>query len=189
MTQVDHGAEPLRLYGGGMTISETPATTAPQAQATPADAPVPAPARRINLMDKAPDFYQAMFALDKAAARGLDPMVRELVRIRTAQLNGCAFCVDKHSADARALGLSEQKLYGVTVWRETPFFTARERAALALSEAVTALGAHGVPDDVYDEAAALFDEDELPRLIAMCVTMNAWTRIGVTCRLSPAPRA
>ncbi|MBY8880436.1 carboxymuconolactone decarboxylase family protein [Actinacidiphila acidipaludis] len=170
------------------TISET-ATETTTATTVPADAPVPAPAPRINLMDNAPDFYQAMFALDKAAAKGLDPVVRELVRVRVSQLNGCAYCVDKHSADARALGLSEQKLYGVTVWRETPFFTARERAALALAEAVTGLGAHGVPDGVYDEAAALFDEKELPRLIAMCVTMNAWNRIGVTCRMSPATRA
>ena len=164
-------------------------TTISDTSTVSADLPVPAPAPRINLMDKAPDFYQAMFALDKAAAKGLDPAVRELVRIRVSQLNGCAYCVDKHSHDARGIGLSEQKVYGVTVWRETPFFTARERAALALAEAVTGLGAHGVPDDVYDEAAALFDEDELPRLIAMCVTMNAWNRIGVTCRMSPATRA
>jgi AhpD family alkylhydroperoxidase len=150
---------------------------------------VPAPAHRIDLMDKAPDFYQAMFALDKAASRGLDPAVRELVRIRVSQLNGCAYCVDKHSADARTLGLSERTVYGVAVWRETPFFTARQRAALALAEEVTALGAHGVSDAAYDEAAGLFDEDELPRLIAMCVTMNAWNRIGVTCRMSPAPAA
>jgi AhpD family alkylhydroperoxidase len=147
-----------------------------------------APPRRINLMDRAPDFYRAMFALDQAASRGLDPAVGELVRIRASQLNGCAYCVDKHCADARSLGLSERQLYGVAVWRETPFFTARERAALALVEAVTGLGAHGVPDDVYDEAAGLFDADELPRLIAMCVTINAWNRIGVTCRLSPQTR-
>lgn len=163
------------------TLDDT--TTTPSATTT-----VAAPARRIDLMDQAPDFYQAMFALDKAAAAGLDPAVRELVRIRVSQLNGCAYCVDKHSADARALGLSEQKLYGVTVWRETPFFTARERAALDLAEAVTHLGGHGVPDGVYDEAARLFDAAELPRLIAMCVTMNAWNRIGVTCRMSPAVR-
>ncbi|MEE4541747.1 carboxymuconolactone decarboxylase family protein [Streptomyces sp. V4-01] len=150
---------------------------------------VAAPARRIDLMDGAPDFYQAMFALDKAAARGLDPAVRELVRIRVSQLNGCAYCVDKHSGDARALGLSERTVYGVAVWRETPFFTARERAALALAEDVTRLGAHGVSDAAYDGAAALFDAGELPRLIAMCVTMNAWNRIGVTCRMSPAPDA
>lgn len=156
----------------------------------PADEAVPAPARRIDLKDKAPDFYQAMFALDKAAALGLDPVVRELVRVRTSQLNGCAYCVDKHSADARKVGVSEQKLHGLTVWRETPFFTARERAALALAEAMVHLpGSHGVPDDVYDEAAKLFDEDELPRLIAMGVAMSAWNRIGVTCRMSPATRA
>jgi AhpD family alkylhydroperoxidase len=149
---------------------------------------VPAPPRRIDLKDKAPDFYKAMFALDKAASLGLDPVVRELVRVRASQLNGCAYCVDKHSADARALGVSEQRLHGLTVWRETPFFTARERAALALAEAVTLLGSHGVPDEVYDEAAGRFDEDELPRLIAMCVTVNAWNRIGVTCRMSPSPR-
>jgi AhpD family alkylhydroperoxidase len=150
---------------------------------------VPAPVRRIDLKDKAPDFYQAMFALDKAAAKGLDPVVRELVRVRTSQLNGCAYCVDKHSHAALEEGVPQQKLIGVTVWRETPFFTARERAALALAEAVTQLGPHGVADDVYDEAAKLFDEDELPRLIAMCVAMNAWNRIGVTCRLSPAAHA
>ncbi|MEW1862796.1 carboxymuconolactone decarboxylase family protein [Streptomyces sp. NPDC088194] len=153
------------------------------------DATVAPPPRRIDLNDKAPDFYQAMFALDKAASAGLDPVVRELVRVRVSQLNGCAYCVDKHSADARGLGVTEQKLTGLTVWRETPFFTARERAALALAEAVTELGAHGVPDPAYDGAAALFDEDELPRLIALCVTMNAWNRIGVTCRLSPVTRA
>ena len=162
---------------------------------TPKDAAgsaaVPAPARRIDLNEKAPDFYQAMYALDRAAREGLDPVVRELVRTRVSQLNGCAYCVDKHSADARALGVTEQKVNGLTVWRETPFFTARERAALALAEAVTAISepaVHGVPDAVYDEAAAAFDEDELPRLIAMCVTMNAWNRIGVTCRMSPAVR-
>jgi AhpD family alkylhydroperoxidase len=153
-----------------------------------ASALVPAPAPRIDLRDKAPDFYTAMAALDKAAAHGLDAAVRELVRVRVSQLNGCAYCVDKHSADARALGLSEQKVHGLTVWRETPFFTARERAALALAEAVTHLGGHGVPDATYDEAARLFDADEFPRLLAMCITMNAWNRIGVTCRLSPTVR-
>ncbi|MCM2421167.1 carboxymuconolactone decarboxylase family protein [Streptomyces sp. RKAG293] len=127
-------------------------------------------------------------ALNKAAAHGLDPVVAELVKIRASQLNGCAFCLDMHTHDASKLGLSEQKLHGIGVWRETPFFTARERAALALSEAVTRLGEHGVPDDVFDEAARQFDEAELARLIAMCITINAWNRIGVTTRLSPAAR-
>src|SRR5689334_10461817 len=129
MAQVDHGAVPLRTYGGRMTTID--------------DTTVAAPERRIDLNDKAPDFYQAMFALDRAASSGLDPVVRELVRIRVSQLNGCAFCTDKHSAEGRRVGLSEQKLYGLTVWAETPFFTARERAALALAEAVTRIGGHG----------------------------------------------
>ena len=162
--------------------------TAPTTPATPQDAPVPAPPARIALRRIAPDFYEAMFALDKAASTGLDPVIRELVKIRASQLNGCAFCLDMHVHDARAIGVSEQKATGVAVWRETPFFTARERAALALAEAVTRLGDHGVPDDVYDEAARLFDEDELARLIAMCVTINAWNRLGVTAPLSPAHR-
>ncbi|MCZ4099584.1 carboxymuconolactone decarboxylase family protein [Streptomyces sp. SID13666] len=149
---------------------------------------VPAPAQRINLMKAAPDVYEAILALNKAAAHGLDPVVAELVKIRASQLNGCAFCLDMHTHDASKLGLSEQKLHGIGAWRETPFFTARERAALALSEAVTRLGEHGVPDDVFDEAARHFDEAELARLIAMCITINAWNRVGVTTRLSPAAR-
>lgn len=152
----------------------------------PAQATVPAPARRLDLHDHAADFYEAMFALDRAASRGLDPVVGELVKVRASQLNGCAYCLDKHLRDARRLGVGERKAAGIALWRETPFFTARERAALALAEAVTRLGGHGVPDEVYDEAARRFDAPELSRLVAMCVTINAWNRIGVTCRLSPA---
>jgi AhpD family alkylhydroperoxidase len=149
---------------------------------------VPAHAPRMVLGKAAPDFYKAMIALDAAAANGLDPVIKELVKARASQLNGCAYCVDQHLSDARKLGLTEQKLNGLTVWWETPFFTVRERAALALAEAVTRLGERGVPDEVYDEAARVFDEDELPRLIAMCITINAWNRIGVTTRMSPAAR-
>ncbi|CCB76421.1 MULTISPECIES: carboxymuconolactone decarboxylase family protein [Streptomycetaceae] len=162
-------------------------TTTPSHDTT--DPLVPAPPRRLDLGKHAPDFYEAMSALHKAASTGLDPVIEELVKIRASQLNGCAFCVDKHTHEARRIGLPEQKLYAIPVWRETPFFTARERAALALAEAVTHLDPHhGVPDPVYDEAARLFPEPELTRLIAMCVTINAWNRIGVTCRMSPGRR-
>ncbi|WP_406268131.1 carboxymuconolactone decarboxylase family protein [Actinacidiphila glaucinigra] len=115
-------------------------------------------------------------------------MIKELVKASASQLNGCAYCVDQHLHDARSLGLTERKLHALTVWWETPFYTVRERAAPALTEAVTRLGQGGVPDEVYDEAARVFDEDELPRLIAMCVTINAWNRMGVTTRLSPEAR-
>ncbi|MDF2257893.1 carboxymuconolactone decarboxylase family protein [Streptantibioticus ferralitis] len=154
----------------------------------PAEALVPAPAPRIALGKLVPDFYKAMVALDRAASDGLDPDVRELIKIRASQLNGCAYCLDMHTRDARSQGMSEQKVIGVAVWRDTPFFTARERAALALTEAVTRLGEHGVPDEVYDEAAGLFDERELSRVLAMAITINAWNRIGVATRLTPAHR-
>jgi AhpD family alkylhydroperoxidase len=150
------------------------------------DALVPAEPQRLNLIKGFPDFYKAMLALEEAASSGLDPALKDLVKIRASQINGCAFCVDMHTREARALGLSEQKLFGVSVWRDTPFFTARERAALALAEAITLLGEHGVPDDVYDEAARLFDADELPRLIAISVAINAWNRISIATRMSPA---
>lgn len=152
------------------------------------DTLVPAPGQRLRLDRIAPDWFRAMIALDAAAADGLDPVVSELVRTRASQLNGCAFCLDKHSRDAREHGVPERKLHTLSAWRETPFFTARERAALALTEAVTRLGDHGVPDEVYEEAARRFSEDELGRLIAMTVTINAWNRIGVTSRMSPGPR-
>ncbi|MCD0481883.1 carboxymuconolactone decarboxylase family protein [Streptacidiphilus sp. ASG 303] len=158
-------------------------TTAPALD----DAPVPAPAPRIRLQ-QVPGVYEAMTALDKAAADGLDPVVAELVRTRASQLNGCAFCLDMHSRDARRRGVPEHKLHTLAAWRETPFFTARERAALALTEAVTRLGDHGVPDEVYDEAARRFEEPELARLLALAVAINAWNRIGVATRMSPTPR-
>jgi AhpD family alkylhydroperoxidase len=150
---------------------------------------VPAPVRRIDLKDKAPDFYQAMFALDKAAARGLDPVVRELVRVRTSQLNGCAYCVDLHTTDALAAGEHPQRVTAVPVWREAPFFTARERAALDLAEQVTLLAQTHVPDDVWDEAARHFTPDELGALVAALTTINAWNTINVTTRTwNPALR-
>jgi AhpD family alkylhydroperoxidase len=174
-------AEPTE--GPGQLLQERNAQASQAADETVAPAP-----QRMSLPKAAPDFFAAMIALDKAAADGLDPVVSELIRVRASQINGCAFCIDMHGRDARELGVSEQKLMGLPAWRETPFFTVRERAALALVEAVTRLADHGVPDDVYDEAARVFDQEELARLIAMCVTINAWNRIGVTTRLHPTHR-
>ncbi len=149
---------------------------------------VPAHPQRMELESTAPAFYRTMLAMDRASARDVDPALAELVRLRASQINGCAYCVDSHSQDARDKGEAEHRLYAVAVWRETPFFTARERAGLALVEAVTLLPPGGVPDAVYDAAAAQFTPEELGALIGLCVTINAWNRIGVTTRLSPAPR-
>ncbi|WP_354641765.1 carboxymuconolactone decarboxylase family protein [Kitasatospora camelliae] len=150
---------------------------------------VPAPVQRISLPEQAPAFYRAMIALEQAAKAGLDdPQLVELVKIRASQLNGCAFCLDMHATDARAHGEQEHRLHTLAAWRETPYFTARERAALALTEAVTLVADTHVPDSVYDEAAKQFDQAELAHLIGLIITINSWNRIGVTSRLSPAPK-
>ncbi|MEV8327488.1 carboxymuconolactone decarboxylase family protein [Kitasatospora sp. NPDC056731] len=154
----------------------------------PTEAPVPAPAQRLSLPSLAPDFYQAMIAVDRAARQGLDHTLAELVKVHASMINGCAFCIDMHSTDALKGGEQDHRLLSLPAWRETPWFTARERAALALTESVTLLTQGHVPDAVYTEAAAQFDETELAQLIALIVAINAWNRIGVASRLSPAAK-
>jgi AhpD family alkylhydroperoxidase len=142
---------------------------------------------RLDFETHAAVFSAALAHLDKAAIKELDRVefdvrLRELVRLRASQLNGCAYCIDMHSKDARAVGESEQRLYALAAWRETPFFTERERAALALCEAITLMTEDHVPTDAYDAAAAHFNDDELAALIALVVTINAWNAVGVTTR-------
>jgi AhpD family alkylhydroperoxidase len=115
-----------------------------------------------------------------------DPALRELVRLRASQLNGCTYCIDLHAHDARAGGEDERRLWALSAWRETPFFSERERAALALTEAMTLLPERGVPDDVYAAAAEHFDEHELGQLMFAIVVINAWNRVGVGTRMAPA---
>lgn len=128
---------------------------------TTPDALVPAPVQRISLPEQAAEFYAAMIKLDRAARTDVDPTLAELVKIRASQINGCAFCLDMHTTDARAQGEQEHRIHTLPAWRETPYFTAKERAALALTEAVTLVTDGHVPDAVYDEAAKLFDQREL----------------------------
>ncbi|MFD9123737.1 carboxymuconolactone decarboxylase family protein [Kitasatospora sp. NPDC059571] len=149
---------------------------------------VPAPVQRISLPEQAAEFYRKMVELDRAARTGLDPVLAELVRIHASALNGCAFCLDMHTTDARKQGEQEHRLYALPAWREAPWYTARERAALALTEAVTLVTDGHVPDAVYDEAAKQFEQQELAQLIALIIAINSWNRIAITSRLSPAPR-
>jgi AhpD family alkylhydroperoxidase len=142
---------------------------------------------RISLGKVARDAYRALAALDDLV--DFDPPLRELVRLRASQINGCSFCVDMHSRDARAGGEDERRLWALSVWRETPFFTARERAALALTEALTRLGEGGVPDEVYADAAEHFDERELAQLYFAIVVINAWNRVGVGTLMRPPVEA
>ncbi|WP_374211624.1 carboxymuconolactone decarboxylase family protein [Streptomyces sp. YS415] len=157
--------------------------TAP-AEATAEYAPEHAP--RLRWADHAPEVYKAMVRLDAAARRGLDPKLLELVKVRASQLNRCAMCLDMHSKDALAAGESVERIVQLSAWEESAhFYTEKELAALALTEAVTVLTDGFVPDEVYASAAAHFEEPELAQLIAAITVINAWNRFGVTCRMTP----
>ncbi|WP_078889200.1 carboxymuconolactone decarboxylase family protein [Streptomyces sp. NRRL S-1813] len=165
--------------------------TAQAAQATQTTAAAPGPAAhqhgpRLPWAKLAPEVYKAMIALDAAAKKGLEPALVELVKIRASQLNHCAFCIDMHITDARKAGETEQRIYLLNAWEEaTAFYSPKEQAALALTEAVTLLTEGFVPDAAYDRAAVHFGQAELAQLIALISTINAWNRFGVSTRMAP----
>ncbi|WP_461008796.1 carboxymuconolactone decarboxylase family protein [Streptomyces capparidis] len=137
----------------------------------------------MNWYKTVPDVYRALHDLNKVAHQGVDPVLAELVKLRASQLNGCAFCLDMHSKDARAAGETEQRIHLLSAWREAPhLYSERERAALALTEQVTELGRGGVSDEVWREAAEAFPAEELARLIGLIVVINGWNRINVATR-------
>jgi AhpD family alkylhydroperoxidase len=128
---------------------------------------------------------RALYGLENyLAGCGLEHALLELVKTRASQINGCAYCIDMHTKDARAAGETEQRLYALTAWRETPFFTERERAALAWTEAVTRIG-DGVPDDLFEEARKQFSEKELVDLTWAVAAINAWNRVAISARGVP----
>ena len=142
---------------------------------------------RLDFDTFAAGFARAMAHLDQAATKELDkaqidPKLRELIRIRASQLNGCAYCIDMHTKDVRAIGETEQRIYGLAAWAETPYFTARERASLAFTEAVTLLADTHVPDEAYHAVTAEFSPQEVAALVSLIVTINAWNAIGVSTR-------
>jgi AhpD family alkylhydroperoxidase len=139
--------------------------------------------QRMDASALAPAVYKAMAAFDRSIK--LDPVLHELIKIRASQLNGCAYCLDMHTRDARDAGEDERRLATLAGWREAPFFTERERAALALTDAVTRLGEHGVSDDVWDTAAEHFDEPELAQVVWAIAAINSWNRMGVATHLQP----
>ncbi|MER6569523.1 carboxymuconolactone decarboxylase family protein [Streptomyces sp. NPDC001093] len=136
---------------------------------------------RLDFSKSAPKAFRALIGFDAAARAGLDPALVELIQIRSSLLNHCAYCLHMHTNDARKAGESEDRLHMVAVWREARhFFTPREQAALALTEALTHVADAGVPDTVYAEAAAHFDEEELAHVIAMICTINTWNRVALS---------
>jgi AhpD family alkylhydroperoxidase len=141
------------------------------------------PAGRIQLADHAERAYAAMSRF--SASVELDEGLRHLVELRASQLNGCAFCLDMHWKDARAAGETEERLSMIPAWRESPLFTEREQAALALTEAVTLISDLDVSDELWEDATNYFDADELAQLVFAITVINAWNRLMITARAEP----
>lgn len=135
---------------------------------------------RLDYANVAPGALNAMYAVERYVREcGLEPLLLELVKLRASQINGCAYCVDMHTKDARAHGETEQRLYAVVVWREAPFFTERERAALAWTEAVTLVSQEHVPDNVFETASKQFSAKELVDLTMAVIAINGWNRLAI----------
>jgi AhpD family alkylhydroperoxidase len=140
--------------------------------------------RRLEIGHAARPLYRALAALGKQV--DLDLRLRELVNLRASILNGCAYCIDRHTKIARTAGESEQRLHAVAAWHDAPFFDAKERAALALTDAVTLIAARHVPREVWEEASSHFEPEELAQLVWAITVINAWNRIALTTRMLPA---
>ncbi|MFI5160995.1 MAG: carboxymuconolactone decarboxylase family protein [Sphingobacteriales bacterium] len=138
---------------------------------------------RIKMDGKA---YEAMESLENyLKTTGISQLHQEMIRIRASQINKCAYCINMHTKDARAAGESEQRIYALSAWRETPFFTSEERAILALTEELTNLTGHGVSDEVYAEAESVLGKKLLADVYMAIITINAWNRIGVGLKMQP----
>jgi len=141
---------------------------------------------RIDYSKVTPEGYRAMSGLERyVRGSGLERSLLELVKLRASQINGCAYCIDMHWKDARESGESEQRLYGLMAWRESPYYMERERAALAWTEAVTLIADNHVPDDLYEEVRQYFQETELVNLTLAIVAINGWNRLAISFRTEP----
>jgi AhpD family alkylhydroperoxidase len=139
-----------------------------------------------NYPKLAPNFYRTLFQLQQEVDKsGIDLKLLDLIKIRASQINGCAFCIDMHTIDARAHGESEQRIYALNSWREGPFFTDRERAVLEFTEAITRVADTHVPDEVFNEVKKHFSELEIVHLAWAVVTINSWNRLAITVRAQP----
>lgn len=130
-----------------------------------------------------PEAYKAMIALERYVSQtGLDKNLMELIKIRASQINGCAFCLDMHTKDARKIGETEQRIYALNAWRETHFYTPEERAVLAFTEAVTLVAETHVPDDIYTDMKRYYSEKQIVQIMMAIITINGWNRLAITTR-------
>lgn len=142
--------------------------------------------QRLEYDKAAPEAFKAMIGLEAYLKKcGLESSLLELIKLRASQINGCAYCIDMHTKDARANGESEQRLYALNAWRETPFYTDRERAALAWTEAVTLISDGHAPNDVFEEARNYFADKELVDLTLAIIAINGWNRLAIAFRAVP----
>lgn len=141
---------------------------------------------RLNYAEVAPNALKAMYGLEKyIQGSGLERSLYELVKTRASQINGCAYCIDMHTKDARKAGESEQRLYALNAWRETPFYTPRERAALEWTEALTLIAEDEVSDELYENVSAHFSEEEKVTLTMAIIAINGWNRLAISFRTVP----
>ena len=140
---------------------------------------------RINIQQLEPEAYKALYPLEKyLSSTKLSPIHKVLIQIRASQVNGCAFCINMHTKEARKLNVTEQRIYALSAWRDTTFFTEEEQAILALTEEVTLI-TQRVSDDTYNQAAKVLDEHYLAAVIMAIIAINAWNRISITTRMHP----
>ncbi|WP_054025480.1 carboxymuconolactone decarboxylase family protein [Bacillus sp. FJAT-28004] len=141
---------------------------------------------RIQIAKEIPAAYKAMVGLEQyLGTTSIDKQLQELIKIRASQINGCAYCINMHTKDARSLGETEQRIYALSAWRDTPYFTKEERAILALTESVTVITKEHVPDAVYEEAARYFESKQIGEIIMAIITINAWNRIAISTNMMP----
>ena len=143
---------------------------------------------RINIGQTEPEAYKALAGIDKyLQTTPINKLYWEMIKIRASQINGCSYCINKHTKDARKLGETEQRLYLLSAWRETDLYSEEERCILALTEEITLISKGGVSDETYAKAEKLFDANYLSHLIMAIISINAWNRIGVSTHMKPAP--
>lgn len=141
---------------------------------------------RVNILETQPEAYKAMMGLEKyIAGTSLDPIHKELIKIRASQINGCAYCINMHTKDARKLGMSEQKIYLLNAWKETKLYTEEEKTILAMTEEITLIQ-KGLSDATYKNAIELFDVNYIAMIIMMVTTINAWNRIAISTEIQPS---
>ncbi|GGB28470.1 alkyl hydroperoxide reductase AhpD [Flexivirga endophytica] len=143
---------------------------------------------RMKIANVVPEAYEKVIALEQYASANVDPTLYELVKLRASMINGCGFCIDMHSHDAMKAGEKPQRLFELMAWREVGCYTDKERAALALVDQVTRLGEEGVTDEVWDNAADEFSEEELANLLVAIATINVWNRVAIPTRMQPPKR-